>query len=147
MCELHFLDSDIERFYTTTVLDGSIFQMKRGTPKIKEDAIPSIFPSFPKYLNNSTKKRKLPTQRDSILLPKNRNTKALVINTEQDGTVLEELKDLLNYENLPSTSQKSRKLTKDILSKLIPYRKTLINIKINYYILVLKKIYLVVNFS
>ncbi|XP_035213567.1 uncharacterized protein LOC118187451 [Stegodyphus dumicola] len=58
VCELHFQKEDIRRFYETKLPDGTISRLKMGVPRLREDAIPSIFPYGSHNLKSSEKKKK-----------------------------------------------------------------------------------------
>lgn len=57
---------------------NNIFQINLKYPKLKENAIPCIFPG-PKYLSNPQTKRKSPRKRDSSLIP-SKNIKVFEVN-------------------------------------------------------------------
>lgn len=40
VCELHFREEDIEKYFITNLKDGSIFKMAKGKPNLKLDAVP-----------------------------------------------------------------------------------------------------------
>jgi hypothetical protein len=42
VCSLHFKEEDIERYYTH-IIDGEVVQIERGNPKLRKDAVPSVF--------------------------------------------------------------------------------------------------------
>ncbi|XP_029347789.1 uncharacterized protein LOC107885227 isoform X1 [Acyrthosiphon pisum] len=54
VCEKHFDETYLNRYFETKSPDGSINQIKRDRIILKNNAIPSIFPDLPQYL---TKKR------------------------------------------------------------------------------------------
>eukprot|EP00102_Acyrthosiphon_pisum_P011852 XP_008180763.1 PREDICTED: uncharacterized protein LOC103308705 isoform X1 [Acyrthosiphon pisum] len=54
VCEKHFDETYLNRYFETKLPDGSINQIKRDRIILKNNAIPSIFPDLPQYL---TKKR------------------------------------------------------------------------------------------
>lgn len=59
VCELHFEESCVERFYADShVINGEVVRLKRDRPVLKPDAIPTIFPNLPKYFT-----KKLPRKR------------------------------------------------------------------------------------
>lgn len=45
ICELHFKKDDILKEDTFQMVDGTTITVQRKIPKLKEDAVPSIFPS------------------------------------------------------------------------------------------------------
>ena len=56
ICSEHFLESD--------------FIQRTGICKrLKQDAVPSVFPAFPKHLQNNVAKRKLPKERKTETSP------------------------------------------------------------------------------
>ncbi|XP_029340936.1 THAP domain-containing protein 6-like [Acyrthosiphon pisum] len=66
VCASHFTDEQIIRTWTSGVGDKQVC-INLKYPKLKEDAIPCIFPG-PKYLSNPQTKRKSPRKRDSSLI-------------------------------------------------------------------------------
>lgn len=54
LCEKHFDETYLNRYFETKLPDGSINQIKRDRIILKNNAVPSIFPDLPKYL---TRKR------------------------------------------------------------------------------------------
>lgn len=56
VCEKHFDETYLNRYFETKLPDSSINQIKRDKIKLKNNAIPSIFPNLPQY---STKKRQM----------------------------------------------------------------------------------------
>jgi len=56
VCEKHFEETYISRYFETEMPDGSIHKIKRGKLLLKSNAIPSIFPDLPQYL---TKKKQI----------------------------------------------------------------------------------------
>ncbi|KAJ8930644.1 hypothetical protein NQ314_016559 [Rhamnusium bicolor] len=54
ICKVHFKSEEIEREYNTKMPDATVFSLKRDTPKLKHDAVPSIFPNCPKYFTPIT---------------------------------------------------------------------------------------------
>lgn len=58
VCEKHFDESYLDRYFETKLPDGSIHQIERDRKRLKNDAIPSIFPDLPHYLS-----RKKPIKR------------------------------------------------------------------------------------
>lgn len=58
VCEKHFDESYLDRYFETKLPGGSINQIERDRIRLKNDAIPSIFPDLPHYLN-----RKKPIER------------------------------------------------------------------------------------
>ncbi|CAI6362420.1 unnamed protein product [Macrosiphum euphorbiae] len=54
VCEKHFDETYLNRYFETKLPDGSINQIKRDRIVLKNNAVPSIFPDLPKYL---TRKR------------------------------------------------------------------------------------------
>lgn len=57
LCELHFDEQFIERFYTH-VINGETVQIPRGKPVLKSDAVPTIFPNVPAYLSKKVPKKR-----------------------------------------------------------------------------------------
>ncbi|KAH7985109.1 hypothetical protein HPB49_026596 [Dermacentor silvarum] len=49
VCEKHFESSLIERAFSITV-NGVVHEIPRDKPRLKPDAIPTIFPEYPKHL-------------------------------------------------------------------------------------------------
>lgn len=58
VCEKHFDPNDIIRFDSVKRDDGTILTCKRECPKLKEGAIPIIFPNCPKYLTTEPVKKR-----------------------------------------------------------------------------------------
>ncbi|XP_046407409.1 uncharacterized protein LOC124172046 [Ischnura elegans] len=63
ICELHFQDSDIIRWFETKLPDGTTHRIERNQPALVQDAVPSIFPNLPHYLSKNIRPRKPPTSR------------------------------------------------------------------------------------
>lgn len=61
LCENHFVPECIIREDTLTRPDGTAITAKRGTPKLSNDAFPSVFPNLPKYLS-----KEVPTKRTTV---------------------------------------------------------------------------------
>ncbi|XP_046395419.1 uncharacterized protein LOC124162805 isoform X2 [Ischnura elegans] len=66
VCEIHFKEDEIQRYYETLLANGEIHRLERTHPTLKKNAIPSIFPS----LENQSDKRKrgCPVERLSVVL-------------------------------------------------------------------------------
>ena len=62
MCELHFAEKVIIK-YDEFVINGNTERIMRERFKLKDGAIPTIFPNYPSYLNETTKTRKSPLKR------------------------------------------------------------------------------------
>ena len=62
MCELHFDEKFIIK-YDEFLINGKTERIMRERFKLKDGAIPTIFPSYPSYLNVTTKIRKSPVKR------------------------------------------------------------------------------------
>lgn len=61
LCEKHFEESCLIRFYQHKMPDGSVVKIERGRTALIPGSIPTIFPNLPKYLSGPpTKKRKGP---------------------------------------------------------------------------------------
>ncbi|CAN8004629.1 unnamed protein product [Ixodes hexagonus] len=58
VCELHFDERFVQRFYEAHVIKGEIVQLKRERPALTQDAYPTVFPNLPSYLT-----KKLPRKR------------------------------------------------------------------------------------
>ena len=65
VCHEHFKIDDFELYYETKMPDGTVSRIKRGRAKLKDDAVPSIFPEYPTYYQPKVTKRKQPTLRGS----------------------------------------------------------------------------------
>lgn len=72
VCELHFHEDEIERFYVTKLVDGSISKIERKLPKLKSEAVPSQFPNLPSYLSKKQIKRKSPADRSHQIMQQKR---------------------------------------------------------------------------
>ncbi|KAH8021074.1 hypothetical protein HPB51_012358 [Rhipicephalus microplus] len=57
LCELHFDEQFIERFYTH-VINGETIQIPRGKPVLKSDAMPTIFPNVSACLSKKVPKKR-----------------------------------------------------------------------------------------
>ena len=57
ICEQHFHAEDI--VWTTPTVDenGKVITVKLKCPRVKENAIPTLFPNFPKYLSTAIVRR------------------------------------------------------------------------------------------
>ncbi|XP_036144611.1 uncharacterized protein LOC105839129 [Monomorium pharaonis] len=66
ICELHFQKDDIIKEDIFYMADGTTITVQRKIPKLKEDAVPSIFPSVIMYYNvlNPINKEKLKEQNE-----------------------------------------------------------------------------------
>lgn len=77
VCELHFNSGDVIKLDKYLLPDGT-FEMIACKPKLKENAIPAIFPNLPKYLSKEKPivrkdpecRRQNQIQRNEILLKK-----------------------------------------------------------------------------
>lgn len=69
VCEKHFAPDDIIRVDTVKRDDGTILTCNRDRPKLKEGAVPIIFPKCPKYLTiePSKKRTNLDEQEERLL--------------------------------------------------------------------------------
>ncbi|XP_029344634.1 uncharacterized protein LOC115033917 [Acyrthosiphon pisum] len=85
VCELHFHEEDIIRTKKITDINGKIVvEAPYKIPRLKENAVPSIFPNCPKYLSRPLKHRKPPLLRiNPDYIKKNNN----LINQENIITV------------------------------------------------------------
>lgn len=64
VCSLHFETEFIEyNYHPLTMPDGSVFEMKRERPMLKQDAIPSVFPQYPSYKSKPIPKPRKPPKR------------------------------------------------------------------------------------
>lgn len=63
VCERHFQPEFIIKYDELLLSNGDLFRSKRVKPKLKNDAIPTIFPEAPKYMTRYIKIRKPPTCR------------------------------------------------------------------------------------
>jgi len=59
VCEKHFDETYISRYFETEMPDGSVNRIERDRLLLKKNAIPSIFSDLPRYLtmNKPTKKK------------------------------------------------------------------------------------------
>jgi len=55
LCDLHFEERFILKKYSY-VINGQTVEMDRGTWKLTDNAVPSIFPNVPKYLSTTIPK-------------------------------------------------------------------------------------------
>lgn len=62
VCELHF-DEKVIIKYDEFSINGNTKRIMRERFKLKDGAIPTIFPNYPSYLNKTTKTRKSPVKR------------------------------------------------------------------------------------
>lgn len=69
VCEQHFDEECLIRYFETKMPDGTIHRIKRDRVSLKSDAVPSIFPNLPQ--NVKKKKKKAPC--DQVLKSKNSN--------------------------------------------------------------------------
>jgi len=53
LCEKHFDETYLNRYFETKLPVGSINQIKRDRIILKNNAVPSIFPDLPKYLTRN----------------------------------------------------------------------------------------------
>ncbi|XP_015592482.1 uncharacterized protein LOC107266475 isoform X2 [Cephus cinctus] len=44
VCELHFQEDEVEKYYVTTMPDGTVFRMRKGKATLRVGSVPSIFP-------------------------------------------------------------------------------------------------------
>lgn len=66
VCELHFVEEDVLRFYETKLPNGSINKIEMERPKLNDGAVPCIFPNLPKYFTKISHKRKCSTKRTDV---------------------------------------------------------------------------------
>lgn len=64
VCEKHFDESEIERYFETNMPDGSVHRIKRERILLKKNAIPSIFPDLPQYMTSKKQIKKTPAERN-----------------------------------------------------------------------------------
>lgn len=64
VCEQHFEEDCLSRFYETKMPDGTIHRIKRGRILLKSDAVPSIFPFSTRCLPIKKQNRKSPRKRN-----------------------------------------------------------------------------------
>ncbi|KAL6960123.1 hypothetical protein U1Q18_048513, partial [Sarracenia purpurea var. burkii] len=71
VCEKHFSsDQIIKAFEVSSLPNGETFRIPREKARLKDGAVPSIFPNCPKYLSSVPKKpRKSPKKRQKPPLP------------------------------------------------------------------------------
>lgn len=50
VCQKHFSDDNLIKYFESIMPDGSIHKIERRVLKLKKDAVPSIFQELPKYL-------------------------------------------------------------------------------------------------
>lgn len=62
MCENHFLETSLIKYFETEMADGSIQKIERDRIRLKENAVPSLFPGLP-HSRSTAKIRKPPIQR------------------------------------------------------------------------------------
>lgn len=58
VCELHFDERNIERYYPEVRVEGDVVRMKRSVPLLAPDAVPTVFPNLPKYLTKKTPQKR-----------------------------------------------------------------------------------------
>jgi hypothetical protein len=58
VCQLHFHSTDIVRYDKHLQPDGSTKELLLNRPRLKDNAIPSIFPNLPSYLTKSKPKER-----------------------------------------------------------------------------------------
>ncbi|KAL4120552.1 hypothetical protein QTP88_013222 [Uroleucon formosanum] len=58
VCEKHFAETSLIKYFETKMADGSIQKIERGRILLKENSVPSLFPDLPHYLSSKTKKKK-----------------------------------------------------------------------------------------
>ncbi|XP_050440024.1 uncharacterized protein LOC126845411 [Adelges cooleyi] len=58
VCEIHFMEECIERFFERILPDGTISKIERERPVLKTGSILTIFPNLPSYFTKNIKKRK-----------------------------------------------------------------------------------------
>lgn len=85
VCELHFQSECVDKTYRTVMPDGTLFTMDRGKSLLKPGSIPTVFPNLPKYLSNTSKKRKPSTQRYTF--PKKPKSTCVTSKTKRQNTV------------------------------------------------------------
>ncbi|XP_054718217.1 uncharacterized protein LOC129227652 isoform X2 [Uloborus diversus] len=95
VCELHFDADSIEEFYETKMPDGTVHRIKRGRCRIKESAVPTIFPNSPKYLERLAQKIK------ALSCPDDIGNNSLVAEDCEQSTVPEPKK--INFYELVSS--------------------------------------------
>lgn len=64
VCEKHFDESYLERYFETKMPDGSVNRIQRERVLLKNNAIPSIFPDLTQYSTTKKRFRKIITKRD-----------------------------------------------------------------------------------
>lgn len=65
VCEKHFLEEDLIHCWESTV-EGKTVTIERDRPRLRDGAVPRIFPNCPEYLSDKgRKKRKSPKKRNT----------------------------------------------------------------------------------
>ncbi|CAI6348892.1 unnamed protein product [Macrosiphum euphorbiae] len=83
VCELHFLEGDIEKYYEIKLPCGKVDKIEKGKPTVKYKAIPTIFPNLPSYLSTApANKRKSPQKKpDNFICTKRPKLQLLAIDS------------------------------------------------------------------
>jgi len=58
VCEKHFDETSLIKYFEIEMADGSIQKIERDRILLKENSVPSLFPDLPHYLSSKTKNRK-----------------------------------------------------------------------------------------
>jgi len=97
VCEKHFDESQIERYFETKMPDGSVHLIERERILLKKNAIPSIFPDLPQYMTTKKQIRKTTAERNVYYFNNN------ILNTiDTISETYNNLKDTLKNMALPN---------------------------------------------
>lgn len=86
MCEKHFAETSLIKYFENVMADGSIQKIERDRICLKENAVPSLFPDLPHYLSSIKKIRK-PQVRH--LNTKSNNAETPNLNSSFNTTIIE----------------------------------------------------------
>lgn len=105
VCEKHFDETYLNRYFETKLPDGSINQIKRDRIKLKNNAIPSIFPDLPQYLTKKRPIEKIIAEKEILFNNNIPNTIDNISNTTDHVSKtfnhLQYLHDILKNMSLP----------------------------------------------
>ncbi|KAK7590319.1 hypothetical protein V9T40_001932 [Parthenolecanium corni] len=84
ICERHFQEEFIQRYYETRLPNGDVCKIDRGKPTLTENAVPTIIPGAPAHCSKIIKTRKNPMER-KIPLKRKREEKIDEVRVQEPG--------------------------------------------------------------
>ncbi|XP_054719756.1 uncharacterized protein LOC129229468 [Uloborus diversus] len=121
VCELHFLEEDVIKYFETEITDGTLFRLERGRYTLVQDAVPLIYPCLPNYLSKIAEKRRKMKQKCSIDhdLKRNQRIKNSFNSMKNVAVNVEEPLETLSIDRNLNSNQKTNSF--DSVENFEPY--------------------------